>query len=130
MIELCLESIEKSNKAKAILIEEIDNVATLLNEVKKEEIVDVCNKKNEIMFQIIALENIPKGNKIALKAFSVNDLVIKYRSEIGRTTRNIEKGKLVHVHNVKSLIIETPHSTVCEVLKTMKLDNKLEEIDE
>lgn len=129
VVDLYSEPNKKTYRVKAIVIEDIDNVATVLDIVKKEDIVDICNKKNEIMYQIKALEYIPKGNKIALKEFKVNDSVIKYKSVIGKTTRKIKKGMLIHVHNIKSLVIDTPSSTICEVLKTMELYNKLEEID-
>lgn len=127
---MCLETSEKFIRVKAIVVEEADNVATVLDEVEENCIVDVYNKKNELLCQVKALEGIPKGNKIALKKLKVDESVIKYKNIIGKTTRSIEKGMLVHVHNVKSLLIDTPRSTIYEVLKIMNLDNKMEEIDE
>lgn len=119
-------SLRELTRVKSIIIDDVDNVATLLNEVMKDGIVDVYNKKNEYLYQVTAVEFIPKGNKIALKKFGVNESVIKYKNIIGKTTQSIERGMLVHVHNVRSQVIDTPRSTINEVLKVMHLDEKME----
>jgi (2R)-sulfolactate sulfo-lyase subunit alpha len=49
-----------------------------------------------------ATENIPLGHKLALKDFAVGDTVTKYGCAIGRVVQPIQRGQLVHVHNLKT----------------------------
>jgi altronate dehydratase small subunit len=50
--------------------------------------------------QIEARQEIPFAHKIALRRISRGGAVIKYGERIGRATRVIQPGDLVHVHNV------------------------------
>ncbi len=88
---MCSETSEKVMRVKSVVIAEKDNVATVLDEVRKDSVVDVCNKKNEHLYQVNALEAIPKGNKIALKGFEVGESVIKYKNVIGIATKKLKK---------------------------------------
>lgn len=54
---------------------------------------------------------IPAGHKIALKDFNSGDVVIKYGTVIGRTTKSIKKGGWVHSHNLKSHLDENASFT-------------------
>lgn len=49
-----------------------------------------------------AVDDIPIGHKLAIKALRQNDTVIKYGTDIGRTVANINPGQHVHVHNLKT----------------------------
>ena len=49
-----------------------------------------------------ALNDIPIGHKLAIKALKPNDTVIKYGVDIGRTVAPIAVGEHLHVHNVKT----------------------------
>ena len=49
-----------------------------------------------------ALEDIPQGHKMALKAMSENDQVMKYGFSIGHATAAIVPGDWVHTHNMKT----------------------------
>lgn len=51
---------------------------------------------------ITALSDIPIGHKLAIKPLAVNDTVIKYGVDIGRTIAPIKAGEHLHVHNVKT----------------------------
>jgi len=51
---------------------------------------------------ILILERIPRGHKVALADFKEGEDVIKYGSPIGHATRPIKKGDHVHVHNLKT----------------------------
>ncbi len=42
---MCSETSEKVMRVKSVVIAEKDNVATVLDEVRKDSVVDVCNKK-------------------------------------------------------------------------------------
>ena len=51
---------------------------------------------------IAALEPIPQGHKMALKALSPGDQVVKYGFSIGHATATITPGSWVHTHNMKT----------------------------
>lgn len=85
----------------ALLFEERDNVATVLQEIKKGTKVVLSLEE-----QFIAQEHIPTGHKISRKKILSNQDIIKYGFCIGRATKNIDKGYHVHVHNVKEVVEE------------------------
>ncbi len=51
---------------------------------------------------IRAMEDIPLGHKLALREIKSGDTVIKYGHDIGRATAGFQKGRHVHVHNLKT----------------------------
>lgn len=53
-------------------------------------------------FRLTAKADIPIGHKVALKALSAGDTVIKYGEDIGRMVGPAEAGGHVHVHNLKT----------------------------
>ncbi len=74
-----------------------DNVIVALKDVKAgEEILGVK-----------ALNDIPKGHKMALTNINVNDNIIKYGYPIGHATQEIKAGNHVHVQNVKTNLNDT-----------------------
>ncbi|MDP8003337.1 MAG: UxaA family hydrolase [Caldisphaera sp.] len=84
----------------AIVIDENDNVATLLNDVKNGDIIILHGaQKGELK----AEDDIPKGHKIAIFDIPKGGYVIKYGEVIGIATAQIKKGQHVHVHNLDSL---------------------------
>lgn len=52
--------------------------------------------------EIVALQDIPLGHKIALRDHKVDDSVLKYGHDIGRVVADIKKGEHVHIHNLKT----------------------------
>lgn len=56
---------------------------------------------------VTALDAIPAGHKIALRAMKAGDKVIKYGYPIGQATIAIEAGRHVHTHNLKTALSET-----------------------
>ncbi len=46
--------------------------------------------------------DIPIGHKLAIKALSQDDTVIKYGVDIGRVVAPIALGEHAHVHNIKT----------------------------
>ena len=72
-----------------------DNVATARSVVRTGTVLQLSERK-----KIIAREEIPFGHKISLRRISKGGGVIKYGERIGRATRSIEPGELVHIHNV------------------------------
>lgn len=51
----------------------------------------------------MALEDIPKGHKIALKDIKMGEFIYKYGETIGIATKDIKRGEHVHIHNVESI---------------------------
>ncbi|MGI6084044.1 MAG: UxaA family hydrolase [Acetivibrionales bacterium] len=88
----------KNEKLKVVIISEGDNVGITLAEplVKGEEII--INGQN-----IIVLEPIPVGHKIALCDIHKNEYVKKFGEVIGRAKCDIKIGEHVHVHNVEDI---------------------------
>lgn len=86
---------------KAILMDEKDNVATLLIEVEKGQQVQIEAGEQNVTLQ--AKDHIPYGHKIALKDIDKAGEVIKYGEVIGRSTNHIQEGSHVHIHNIESL---------------------------
>lgn len=86
---------------KAIVMDPKDNVATLLTDVDKDDVVQVGTgeKVTEIRIQ----ERIQFGHKFAMGKISKGQDVLKYGEVIGQATQDISEGNHVHVHNVESL---------------------------
>lgn len=99
-----------------------DSVATALEDVKKGDAATVHDKTNRPQSTIESLENIPHGNKIALRDIAAGEKVIKYGAVIGESTEPIAKGRLVHVHNVKSLKLDVPSAIKREIIRQMGIE--------
>jgi len=86
---------------KAIVIDAMDNVATLLADVDENDVIQVMmgQKTTETKIQ----ENIQFGHKFAMKTINKGQNVVKYGEVIGKATQDIGEGQHVHVHNVESL---------------------------
>ncbi len=86
---------------KAIIMNEKDNVATLLTDVDKNDVVQV--RVREKLTEVRMQGKIQFGHKFAMKKISKGENVIKYGEAIGQATQDIEEGQHVHVHNIESL---------------------------
>lgn len=60
----------------------------------------VMEQDTDITFK--AASDIPIGHKLAIKAMSVGDTVIKYGIDIGKVVEDIGTGEHAHVHNIKT----------------------------
>lgn len=83
---------------KAIVVNERDNVATALEDLPAHEAIEV-QVGDEIRL-VSLLEAIPFGYKFAIQAIPHGHVIWKYGKSIGKSTRSIEVGTLVHSHNV------------------------------
>jgi altronate dehydratase small subunit len=86
---------------KAIVIDEKDNVATLLADVGKDDVVQV--RTGERLTEVRIQKRIQFGHKFAIKGIKKGENVMKYGEVIGEATQDIGEGQHVHVHNVESL---------------------------
>jgi altronate dehydratase small subunit len=78
-----------------------DNVATLLSDVDKNEMLQARLGEKSMEEQV--REPIRFGHKFSLSRIHKGANVVKYGEIIGRATHDIDKGHHVHVHNVESL---------------------------
>jgi altronate dehydratase small subunit len=87
-------------KAKAIVINEKDNVATALEPLNIG--AHISAKVHGCLEEITLVSDIPMGHKFALKDLDEGEAVLKYGEPIGQSTTKITRGEHVHVHNVAS----------------------------
>ena len=80
-----------------------DNVATVFaNGVQAGDMVIVRDKKGNEE-EILALNEIPYGHKIALFDIAKGEPIIKYGEKLGVASAKIAKGAHVHVQNLESV---------------------------
>jgi len=105
-----------------------DMVATALVDLKKGETAHIYSTDNILIEECTALEHIPYGNKIALVSIKIEEQVIKYGANIGSCTRHITRGDLVHVHNVKSNVVDIPPVFKLEIMRQMGIGSQNEPV--
>jgi len=86
---------------KAVIINDVDNVATLIEEAEKGDKYLREETSPELAIEIKS--QIPFGHKFAIKPIKKGDLIIKYGRAIGRATENTSAGSHVHEHNCEGL---------------------------
>ena len=86
----------------AMIIDEKDNVAVVIEPVKKGDTVSYVDK-NKKTVSFTAVEDIQIYHKIAIKDIPADEPVVKYGEHIGHATRDIKQGEHVHEHNVKAV---------------------------
>ena len=79
-----------------LVISERDNVATAL------EPIDRGREVRAGAASVVALDAIPRGHKLAMRAIRAGEVVVKYGSPIGTASADIAAGAHVHTHNVAS----------------------------
>ncbi|MGG5964187.1 UxaA family hydrolase [Salmonella enterica] len=83
----------------ALKLREQDNVATVLTDLKKGDVISVlCYGVVEC---ITALDDIHFGFKVSTESINTGCGVIKYGEIIGRASADIKTGEMVHIHNVE-----------------------------
>ena len=80
---------------QVILTHPDDNVVTAKSVIRAGTLVEFAGGK-----KIKVREEIPFAHKIALRKILKGGGVIKYGERIGKATRVIQPGELVHIHNV------------------------------
>ncbi len=82
--------------ANAIILDERDNVATAIADIRQGETVQAAGRS------VVTVEDIPFGHKVALRPLANGDVILKYGESIGLALGDIAEGACVHVHNVDS----------------------------
>src|SRR5262245_59460285 len=54
--------------------------------------------------EVLAIERVPKGHKIALRAIASGQMVRKYGWPIGRSLADVAPGAHVHTHNLATTL--------------------------
>ena len=93
--------------AKAIQIDERDNVATVTSDVGVGKVVEVLSPDGEVLIMPRMKGEVSFGHKIALKSLEKGDKVVKYGEVIGVASSSIGIGVWVHTHNVESATVPT-----------------------
>ncbi len=83
---------------RALLLDPKDNVASLLEEALPGDKIHMSAGNQMIVIE--AEEHIPFGFKAAIRDIRENEPIIKYGHQIGIANTIIQKGALVHVHNM------------------------------
>nr|MCR5101100.1 altronate dehydratase family protein [Butyrivibrio sp.] len=73
-----------------------DNVVVCLDPLTKGDKINVGD------ITITAKEDIPAGHKMAIKDIENGGNIIKYGFAIGHTTENVEQGRWIHTHDLKT----------------------------
>lgn len=108
-----------------VKMDERDMVATALVDLKKGQTAHIYSTDNVLIAECEASEHIPYGNKIALVPIEAGTQVIKYGANIGECTKAISRGELVHVHNVKSNVVDIPPAFKTEIMRQMGIESVL-----
>ena len=85
---------------KAIVMEENDNVATVMEPVDAQGEVVVEVAGGRIVVRVS--DDIPFGHKFAIRNIPEGSLILKYGEPIGIARMDIKAGQHVHVHNLES----------------------------
>ncbi len=86
----------------ALLMSKDDNVVTCIKDIKENDKV-IYQEENGSYSTLIAEDNIPFCNKIAIEDIPAGSLVIKYGEIIGCATEDIKMGHLANHMNIKSM---------------------------
>ena len=87
-------------KTDAIILNKIDNVATSLREINSNEKITLKIEGHFINFTLE--DSVKIFHKFSLKIIKKGDKILKYGEVIGIATKDIKKGKHVHVENITS----------------------------
>ena len=93
--------------AKAIQIDDSDNVATVTSEVKEGERVEILSPEGSVLDSPKVIGDVPFGHKIALKSIARGEEIVKYGEIIGVASARIAVGEWLHTHNVESVRVPT-----------------------
>jgi altronate dehydratase small subunit len=89
-----------TGKAKALVMNAADNVATALEEIDPQTEITLQIREEKVVIRVT--EKIRFGHKFAIRAIPRGEFIVKYGDPIGVATENIVAGRHVHVHNLES----------------------------
>ena len=89
----------------AIRVDVNDIVATVTSNIDTGQSIRILNPEGSVINEIISIDPIPFGHKIAVEKISNGNKVTKYGEIIGVASSDISIGQWVHVHNLVSSIV-------------------------
>jgi len=89
------------SQEQIIILNSRDNVGIIKRDVKKGEKIIIDEEKYQNSIEV--KDNIPYRFKIALENIDIGDTIIKSGEIIGKAKEKIQKGEMVHVHNIEGL---------------------------
>ena len=107
---------------KAYVVNDRDNVATLLQNSPKGCVKLMGESK---LTELTALDDIPRGHKIAICDIKKGEPIVKYGATVGSASRDIKKGEHVHLHNVASNFDERAASLDTDTAEPNDIEYKL-----
>ena len=78
-----------------------DNVATAVADLEARSVARAICEGRAI--ETVIKSPIPFGHKYAIKRIREGEPIVKYGEAIGVSTKTIEEGEHVHIHNIVSL---------------------------
>ena len=84
---------------RAVILHPSDTVANVVEAVEPGDIVEA--RVGTQVTSLAAVESVPFGFKIALVDTAQGNDVRKYGEVIGKASRPIARGQLVHIHNLE-----------------------------
>ena len=85
-----------------LIHEKSENVGVAVVDIKANEKAQGLFMDTEEKIEILALQEIPLGHKIALCNLTLENSVVKYGHNIGKVVADIKSGEHVHIHNLKT----------------------------
>ncbi|MCS7462384.1 UxaA family hydrolase [Paenibacillus doosanensis] len=87
--------------ADALVMDARDHVATAIKDLQQGQ--KVSYRKQDQVHEIVLVDAIPFGHKLAIEDIPQGTDIRKYGEVIGRTTADIKAGQHVHIHNVEGI---------------------------
>lgn len=80
-----------------------DDVGVAVVDLNPGDEVGVVTLEGEFVTTLKAVEAVPLGHKIAMRAMPAGHVLLKYERPIGKTTQAVAQGAHVHTHNLKTM---------------------------
>ena len=88
--------------AQFLIHDSADTVGVATMDLKAGEPARGLYMDTQDAIEVVPLDDIPLGHKIALKDHQVGEGVIKYEHDIGKVIGEIKRAQHVHVHNLRT----------------------------
>jgi hypothetical protein len=89
------------NDPKLLRLDPADNVLVAIQTLEVGDVLTVAGERVSVRCRLTL------GHKLAARAISAGEKILKYRVPIGSATRDIAIGEHVHLHNMKSDYLPT-----------------------
>lgn len=89
---------------RALLMNEKDNVAVVLDNIEIGDIIKISHN-GSIYYEVEALDNIETFHKVAVKDIKLGEEVLKYGEVIGKAIKDIRLGEHSHINNIGSVMV-------------------------